>query len=363
MFAKIFCQDLDLPHFPYVDQVSGAIRAQLEEHAVVAAYDLDAEDDEPQPEISTEETDGDDVVIVPRPKRQTAASSDPRRAASTTNDEGKGENAGDEDAEDEAEDPEVDEAEQVDCRVLLALDVQINKHHLVDIIEWDLAPSALALPISPLPTPFSYSYLANSTPSQSDDPLDHDESDVLSLPSTYLPSSPYTNIPYGGQITPEIFARSLCRDLGLAGEAVPLIAVSLHEELLKHKKDAIEWGILGASEVVLSARARARSAFGPGPRKLRGVWRDWNEVPEFTPRLEFMTQEELEKREVERERIARWVFIHGCVTRSSYSRYLLTQTSSPRHIKICQVRCNRTETSIVVFFAFYVSYPLLYLSS
>lgn len=314
VFAKIFCQDLDLPHFPYVDQVSGAIRAQLEEHAVVAAYDLDAEDDEPQPEISNDDVDGDDALVIPRPKRQATAASDSRRAnrgASAVNDESR-DNEGYEDAEEDADDAEVDEAEQVDCRVLLALDVQINKHHLVDIIEWDLAPAALALPTAPLPTPFSYSYLSNSIPSQSDDPLDHDESDVLSSPSAYLPASPYTGIPYGGQITPEMFSRSLCRDLGLAGEAIPLIAVSLHEEILKHKKDAIEWGILGASEIVLSARARARSAFGPGPRKLRGVWRDWNEVPEFTPRLEFMTQEELEKREVERERIARCVLRSDC---------------------------------------------------
>ena len=44
---------------------------------------------------------------------------------------------------------------------------------------------------------------------------------------------------------------------------------------------------------------------------LRGIWRDWNEVGVFSPRLEVISQEEMERREVKRERIARWVLLLG----------------------------------------------------
>ena len=57
--------------------------------------------------------------------------------------------------------------------------------------------------------------------------VDHIESDLLS------------------PLQPEEFAATLCADLGLGGEAVPLVAHAVHEELLKHKKDAVEWGLLG----------------------------------------------------------------------------------------------------------------------
>ncbi|KAF8330045.1 uncharacterized protein EI90DRAFT_1259899 [Cantharellus anzutake] len=99
--------------------------------------------------------------------------------------------------------------EQMDCRVILALDVQLSTFHLMDHIEWDLSP----LPSSPSPS--------------------------YPLPSSFPPQSP--NPPH---VTPELFAKTLAADLGLGGEAVPLIAHAIHEEILKHKKDAIEWGVL-----------------------------------------------------------------------------------------------------------------------
>lgn len=39
-FAKIFCNDLDLPAVPWVDTVTNQIRAQLEEHEGVASMEL-----------------------------------------------------------------------------------------------------------------------------------------------------------------------------------------------------------------------------------------------------------------------------------------------------------------------------------
>ncbi|KAH9057388.1 hypothetical protein EDB87DRAFT_1631686 [Lactarius vividus] len=43
--------------------------------------------------------------------------------------------------------------------------------------------------------------------------------------------------------TSEEFSPRLYLDLGLSGEAEPLIVHAVHEELMKHMKDAIEWRI------------------------------------------------------------------------------------------------------------------------
>jgi hypothetical protein len=130
-------------------------------------------------------------------------------------------------------------------------------------------------------------------------------------------------------LTPEDFAITLCADLGLSGEAVPLVAHAIHEELIKHKRDAIEWGILGA-EVHPAPddpdRPRDRSGLsllkdktglglgwgrtpkdGRGPKPLRSVWRDWPEAEEFRTRFEVLSAEEVERREIERERASRCV--------------------------------------------------------
>ncbi|KAF9533084.1 hypothetical protein CPB83DRAFT_845804 [Crepidotus variabilis] len=157
-----------------------------------------------------------------------------------------------------------------ECRVIVSLDVQIANHHLMDHIEWDL--------LSPL--------------------------------------------------TPEEFSIKLCAELGLAGEAIPLVAHAIHEELMKHKKDVIEWGVVGGEKVAESVEdpnaPRDKSGHGlmkdktglglglgraprdgRGPKTLRSVWRDWAEAEEFRTTFEELTAEDLEKREIERERATR----------------------------------------------------------
>lgn len=155
-----------------------------------------------------------------------------------------------------------EEGEEIpECRVIISIDVQIANHHLMDHIEWDL--------LSPL--------------------------------------------------TPEVFAQSLASELGLSGEAVPLIAHAIHAEIIKHKKDAVEWGVIGgdrgrelnAAESAVKDKtglgmAWARSTKeGRGPKPLRSVWRDWAEAEEFRTRFEVLTAEEAERREYERERASR----------------------------------------------------------
>ena len=124
-------------------------------------------------------------------------------------------------------------------------------------------------------------------------------------------------------LTPESFAQQLCMDLGLSGEAIPLVAHAVHEELVKHKRDAVEWGVIGASPNDPSDETkRDRTSLlkdktglglswgrapkdGRGPRPLKSVWRDWQESEEFRTRFEELTAEEVERREVERERATR----------------------------------------------------------
>lgn len=124
-------------------------------------------------------------------------------------------------------------------------------------------------------------------------------------------------------LTPEAFTRTLCAELGLSGEAIPLIAHAIHEELIKHKKDAVEWGVIGGDrgrelnsvdggvkDKTGLGLAWARSTKeGRGPKPLRGVWRDWAEAEEFRTRFEVLSAEEAERRDYERERASRSVFI------------------------------------------------------
>jgi hypothetical protein len=114
------------------------------------------------------------------------------------------------------------------------------------------------------------------------------------------------------------------------GEAEPLIAHAIHEELMRHRKDAIEWGVIGGFPTEQAAStedgAKDKSGLGlmkdktglglgwgrtpkegRGPRVLRSVWRDWAEAEEFKTRWEMLSQEEVERREIERERASRCV--------------------------------------------------------
>lgn len=146
-----------------------------------------------------------------------------------------------------------------DCRVILSIDVQIFTYHLIDNIEWDL--------LSPL--------------------------------------------------TPEAFAKQLCKELGLGGDAWALVSHAVHEELIKHKRDVVEWGVVDVggnddgnrSKMLKSLTGLGLPTYsrrdGRGPRPLHSVWRDWQDQEEYRTRFEELTPEEVEKREMERERASR----------------------------------------------------------
>ncbi|KAJ4469535.1 hypothetical protein J3R30DRAFT_3550710 [Lentinula aciculospora] len=149
-----------------------------------------------------------------------------------------------------------------ECRVILSIDVQIATYHLTDHIEWDL--------LSPL--------------------------------------------------TPEAFSFQLCADLGLTGEAVPLIAHAVHEELCRHRRDVVEWGVISSFNASGGEEASVKDRTGLGlgslgrpsrerdgryPKPLRSAWRDWVEAEEYGTRWEELSPEEVERREIERERAGR----------------------------------------------------------
>jgi len=178
--------------------------------------------------------------------------------------------------------------------IILQIDVQIATHHLLDHIEWDL--------LSPL--------------------------------------------------TPEAFAANLCSELGLSGESHPLIAHAIHEELVKHKKDAIEWGVIGGdlphhnADGAVSIHPKDKTGLGlgwgrtpkdgRGPKVLKSVWRDWAEAEEFRTKFEVLTAEEVERRENERERATRYAIVRICVSFAYISLYQAieegdVQIPKPRH--------------------------------
>ncbi|CDZ98243.1 SWI-SNF chromatin remodeling complex, Snf5 subunit [Phaffia rhodozyma] len=296
-FARIFCQDIDLPIVPHAESIATQIRAQLDEFSDIAEVDVtydesihlagvsqhgqqSSEGEKPmnQPkfvsimndvddeQIDAEELDGVDEtqditgVVVEGDEDEANGEEDTRdKKESEGEDEKKEEELEVEEVREEEEE-DIDESQaESDCRIIVNLDVQISTLTLRDRIEWDLSST----------------------------------------------------------LTPEHFAQTLVSDLGLPHESIPLISHAIHEELLRHKKDCLEWGFLGPGwSLHAKDRERARGGlgggtilggFGPngGPKGLKGAWRGWDEAEEFQPILSEVSLEEIERKEFERERAIR----------------------------------------------------------
>lgn len=105
---------------------------------------------------------------------------------------------------------------------------------------------------------------------------------------------------------------------------------------MKHKKDAIEWGVIAGEREPATSTTEGTAAVtgtsaggsgmvmkdktglglggwgrtpkdGRGPKTLKSVWREWSEAEEFRTRFEVLSAEEVERREIEKERASRWV--------------------------------------------------------
>ena len=102
--------------------------------------------------------------------------------------------------------------------------------------------------------------------------------------------------------TAETFARTTCTDLGLTGEWVPAMTHAIYEAVLRLKKEACEQGGLVAGWGGLQQELPNDAALGT-----EAGWRyDPDHLAEdWEPKVEFLSKEEMEKRENERERQAR----------------------------------------------------------
>ncbi|OTB20089.1 hypothetical protein K445DRAFT_52960 [Daldinia sp. EC12] len=99
--------------------------------------------------------------------------------------------------------------------------------------------------------------------------------------------------------TAEAFAKVTCADLGLAGEWVPALTHAIYEAVLRLKKEACEagglvagWGGVG-TEFPNDAAHGAEAGWRYDPEHLADEWE---------PKVEVLSKEEIEKREVDRER-------------------------------------------------------------
>ena len=160
-----------------------------------------------------------------------------------------------------------------------------------------------------------------------------------------------------------------------------MIAHAVHEELVKHKKDAIEWGVIGgersdaidehatfASTTVAGvAGGRDRGGHGlmkdktglglglgraprdgRGPKTLRSVWRDWAEADEFRTVFEELTAEDIEKREIERERSTRYLKFLLSLTLMCSNRFW--QATEKRNVEIPEFDSDETEMTFIILY-------------
>lgn len=102
--------------------------------------------------------------------------------------------------------------------------------------------------------------------------------------------------------TAEAFAKVTCTDLGLTGEWIPAMTHAIYEAVLRLKKEACEAGGLVAGWGGLQQELPNDAAHGSEA--------GWRYEPEhlgddWEPKVEFLSKEEIEKREGDREREVR----------------------------------------------------------
>jgi len=86
---------------------------------------------------------------------------------------------------------------------------------------------------------------------------------------------------------------------------------------------------------------------GRGPKTLRSVWRDWAEADEFRTVFEELTAEDIEKREIERERSTRYLNLFPL---SFVCLNIFIQASEKRNVEIPELNSDETEMTFVIYF-------------
>ena len=194
-FAKLLLEDLDIPVEPYATQIMNMINQQIDDATGVADIEMEpaAGGVWAPARISSKEGE---LALPPAERGQY----DPEEEAVK---EGRGWDWGLQRTDEEQRLWRKQMAKRLDAgeglgdfeddlRVIVDYEVQILRHMLRDRLEWDLC--------SPL--------------------------------------------------TPEGFASKLCDDLALTGEAQALIANSVREQLINHKRAALELGLVGSGRLI-----------------------------------------------------------------------------------------------------------------
>lgn len=99
------------------------------------------------------------------------------------------------------------------------------------------------------------------------------------------------------ELSPSAFAKTIVADLGLSREFWPAITHALYEQILGMKRAVFVDGTLLDADNEVAPYAKGRDA---GLRQLTGDSAEY-----WTPTLETMSQADMEKREMERERMIR----------------------------------------------------------
>lgn len=202
-FAKLLLEDLDIPVEPYATQITNMINQQIDEATGVADIEMEPAAGGIWAPVRVSGTG----ALPPSEHGQY----DPEEEAIK---EGRPWNWGLERLDDEQRQWRKRMASRLeageglgdfedDLRVIVDYEVQILRHMLRDRLEWDLC--------SPL--------------------------------------------------TPESFARKLCDDLGLSGEAQALIANSVREQLINHKRAALELQLHGSGRVLKEKEREIEAAW------------------------------------------------------------------------------------------------------
>ncbi|RCH88752.1 hypothetical protein CU098_009329, partial [Rhizopus stolonifer] len=85
---------------------------------------------------------------------------------------------------------------------------------------------------------------------------------------------------------PEVFSRQLASELGIGGEYVPMISHAIREQMFKHKKQYAE-------ELVIDGEIRTQ---------LESAFRPVEEAKDWVPRMDMLSNDELEKLLIAQER-------------------------------------------------------------
>ncbi|RIB02947.1 hypothetical protein C2G38_2049666 [Gigaspora rosea] len=131
-------------------------------------------------------------------------------------------------------------------------------------------------------------------------------------------------------LTPEEFSKILVADLGIGGEFVTMIAHSIHEQILKYKKD------------IKSDDSDNESA------PLKSVFRAYEDADEWSPVLNLLSNEELEKIRLDQERDIRRMrrATTRNIARSKPSRSTVTNGIDHSSIYINQRTRNDTKLTL-----------------